>query len=252
METFTAIFEILLLWLIFYQLYLAFKDSRGVSILVGLVGLILVGGVLLELFRANVLKYILSSSLAIGTILAVVFQPELRAALAKIGTNRFFMRLWNREESEHFVDDFVDAVSYLASRRYGALFVICRSNRLDDFADSGVPLDALFSRELVGSIFMPQTPLHDGAVIIHNKRIISAAAILPVSSKEIKDRSMGLRHRAGIGAAEESDAVVVIVSEETGAVSIVFGNMIERNVDMTYLNTRLTELLTTHENEQKN
>ena len=107
-----------------------------------------------------------------------------------------------------------ESVSYLVSKRYGALIAICRSNKLQEYAKTGTELDAHYTRELIGTIFMPKTLLHDGAVIVNNERIVAAAAILPVSNRELKDRSMGLRHRAGIGLAEASDAVVIIVSEE--------------------------------------
>lgn len=249
-QLFTAVFEITVLWFVFYQLYRAFKDSRAAAILIGLVGLVIGGGILLEIFEASVLKYIVSSFAALGTILAILFQPELRTALAKLGSRNFIGALWTKPDSTSFVDEMIESISYLVSKRYGALLVISRKNKLDQMDILGVKLDSLYSRELIGTIFMTKTLLHDGAVIIENERITYAAAILPISNKEFKDKSMGMRHRAGIGLAEISDAVVVIVSEETGAVSIAVGSVVERNVDTTYLKTRLNELLhvnTAHE-----
>lgn len=246
-SVYTSVFEICILWLVFYQLYRSFKDSRGAKILMGLLGLVIVGGFLLELFHATVLKYMLSSSIAMVTLLAIVFQPELRTALAKLGNRNVLKRIWNKQDGSHFIELVEESVDYLVSKRFGALIVICRNNKLESLVSNpGVMVDALFSRELVGTIFHPKTLLHDGAVIVNNERIVSAGAILPVSAKELKDRSMGLRHRAGIGVAEESDAVVIIVSEETGAVSLAVGNMVERNVDNKYLSTRLNELLYAH------
>jgi len=247
---FTSIFEIIVLWFLFYQTYRAFKDSRGAAILIGLIGLLLVGGILLELFQATVLKNLAGSFIGIGTILAIVFQPELRTALAKIGSQNFFRHLWNRDPNDKVNEEVIDAVRYLVSKRYGALLVFCRNNKLRNYSNTGVEIDAIFSRELIGTIFQPKTLLHDGAVIIDKNRVLSAASILPVSNKELKDRSMGLRHRAGIGLAEESDAIVVIVSEETGAISLAVGNMVERNVDHAYLKTRLNELLFNNNNSE--
>lgn len=242
-ELFTAVFEIIILWFLFYQLYRAFKDSRGAAILVGLVGIVIGGSILLELFQASVLKHIVHSFAALGTILAILFQPELRTALAKLGSRSIVGSLWNKDDSSEFVDEVVESVSYLVSKRYGALIVISRKNKLNQQDILGVSIDAKYSRELVGTIFKPKTLLHDGAVIIENERITYAAAILPISNKEFKDKSMGMRHRAGIGLAEICDAVVIIVSEETGAVSIAVGTSVQRNVDISYLKHSLNQLL---------
>lgn len=241
-----AIFEILVLWLVFYQLYRAFKDSRGAAILFGLVAIVLLGGILLELTHATVLQQIAGAIVGPGTLLVVLFQPELRTALAKLGSHRLLGKLWRREKNQDFVTCLCDSVSYLVSKRFGALIAICRTNKLSEYVKTGTELDSVCSRELIGTIFMPRTLLHDGAVIINNERIVAAACILPVSNKELKDRSLGLRHRAGIGLAEASDAVVIIVSEETGTVSLVVGNVVQRDLSVTMLSHRLTELLYSH------
>lgn len=251
-----AVFEILVLWLLFYQLYRAFKDSRGAAILGGLVVTVLLGGIVLELAHASVLKQIAGAIVGPGTILVVLFQPELRTALAKLGSHRIMGRImgkfWKQEENQDFVTRVIESVSYLVSKRYGALIAICRNNKLAEYTKTGTILDANYSRELIGSIFMPKTLLHDGAVIVDNERIVSAASILPVSNRELKDRSMGLRHRAGIGLAEASDAVVIIVSEETGAVSLAVGNMVQRDISLELLAQRLANLLYTHESHEQN
>lgn len=247
-----AMFEIGVLWLVFYQLYRAFKDSRGAAILFGLVAIVLLGGILLELTHASVLKLIASSILGPGTLLVILFQPELRTALAKLGSHRFFRSLWKREKNQDFVTCICDSVSYLVSKRFGALIAICRTNKLSEYVKTGTELDSICSRELIGTIFMPKTLLHDGAVIINNERIVAAACILPVSNKELKDRSLGLRHRAGIGLAEASDAVVIIVSEETGTISLVVGNVVQRDISQPMLAARLTDLLYSHATTEQN
>ncbi len=243
-----AIFEIIVLWVVFYQLYRAFRDSRAAAILGGLLAIVLLGGIVLELAQATVLKQIAGAIIGPGTILVVLFQPELRTALAKLGSQRFTRRFWQRSANKDFVELVKDSVQYLVSKRYGALIAITRSNSLSEYAKTGTVLDAAYTRELIGTIFMPKTLLHDGAVIVHQERIVAAAAILPVSNRELKDRSMGLRHRAGIGLAESSDAVIIIVSEETGSVSLAVGNMVQRDISLELLSQRLTQLLYAHNN----
>lgn len=245
-----ALFEILVLWIIFYQLYRAFKDSRAAAILGGLVIILLLSIFLLEILHASVLQRIASAIIGPGTILVILFQTEIRTALAKLGTHPFFPNLFlKRELTNDFPSRVCDSVAYLISKRFGALIAISRQNKLSEWASSGTMLDAIYTRELIGTIFMPKTLLHDGAVIVDHERVVSAGAILPVSNKELKDTSMGLRHRAGIGLAEASDAVVIIVSEETGTVSLVAGNQLQRDVSLDLLRTRLTELLYAQHNE---
>ena len=250
-----AVFEILVIWLVLYQIYRTFKDSRAAAILGGLVLIVVLGGVLLELTHAAVLQQIAGSFLGPGTlliILLILFQPELRSGLARLGAHRLFGHLWQREQNSDFISCVCDSVSFLVSKRYGALIAICRNNKLSEFAKTGTELDAACSRELIGTIFMPKTMLHDGAVIINNERIVAAACILPVSNRELKDRSLGLRHRAGIGLAETSDAVVIIVSEETGSISLVVGNVVQRDISVQMLASRLTELIYSHVSTEQN
>lgn len=239
-----AAFEITVLWVIFYQLYRAFKDSRSAAILAGLVIILLVSIVVLRLAHASVLQHIAASILGPGTILVVLFQNELRTALAKLGTLPHVRHLYEKRTGRgDFLSRVIDSTNYLVSKRYGALIVICRQDKLAEIAETGTLLDAIYTRELIGSIFMPKTLLHDGAVIVNHERIVAAASILPVSNRELKDSSMGLRHRAGIGLAETSDAVVIIVSEETGTISLAVGNTLQRDLSPDLLRKRLTELL---------
>ncbi len=246
-----AVFEIIVLWVVFYQLYRAFKDSRAAAILGGLLAIVLLGSIVLELAQATVLKQIAGAIIGPGTILVVLFQPELRTALAKLGSQRFTRRFWQRSANKDFVELVRDSVQYLVSKRFGALIAISRSNSLQEYAKTGTLLDAAYTRELIGTIFMPKTLLHDGAVIVHQERIVAAAAILPVSNRELKDRTMGLRHRAGIGLAESSDAVVIIVSEETGSVSLAVGNMVQRDISLELLSQRLIHLLYAHHHSEQ-
>lgn len=238
-----ALFEISVLWVVFYQLYRAFKGSRSATILAGLIIAVLLGVVILQIAHASVLQHITSSIMAPGTIvivLAILFQNELRTALAKLGTIPHVRRL---EGNNNFLEELCGSVAYLVSKRYGALIVLWRQNNLAEQVATGTKLDAVYTRELIGSIFMPKTLLHDGAVIVRHERVVCAGAILPVSNRELKDPSMGLRHRAGIGMAETSDAVVIVVSEETGTVTLVVGSVLQRDLTLDLLRKRLEELL---------
>ncbi|MGN0865155.1 MAG: diadenylate cyclase CdaA [Akkermansia sp.] len=249
-EYLRALFEIAVLWFLFYQVYRGVRDSRAASMLVGLVAVLLLGYLVVEWTQAQVLKQLAGLIIGPGTILVILFQPEIRTALAKFGSNKFVRRLLKQQvENQDFIARVCDSVAFLVSKRYGALIAICRTNTLKDYAATGTILQAQYSRELIGTIFMPKTPLHDGAVIVNNEQIVAAAAILPVSNRELKDRSMGLRHRAGIGLAEASDAVVIIVSEETGAVSLAVGNIVQRDINSELLAERLTQLLYSHDTE---
>lgn len=239
-----ALFEILVLWVIFYQLYRAFKDSRAAAILGGLVILVLSSIFLLSVLHASVLQCIVSAIIGPGTLLVVLFQNEARTALAKLGTNPYLRAFFRKnDQNRDFIADLCSAVFSLSSRRHGALIAICRQHKLSEYVKTGIPMDAVCTKELLCTIFWPKTALHDGAVIIDNQRVLCAGAILPVSDKELKDTSLGLRHRAAIGLGEKSDAVIIVVSEETGSVSLVIGKSFQRDLTQNYLYTRLHELL---------
>ena len=246
-----ACFEIAVLWILFYQLYRMMKSARAGAILAGLLVLVLLCVVVLEVTEARVLQKIAALILSPGLLLVVIFQPEIRNALAKFGLKRLISPLFKQQErASGFVDTVADSVQFLASKRIGALICFCRNDKLREVVQSATQVDALYSRELIGTIFFPKTLLHDGAVVVDDERIVCAGAILPVSKRELKDRAMGLRHRAGIGMAESSDAVVVIVSEETGSVSLAVGNKIQRDLTENLLKERLSELLNIHAEEK--
>lgn len=254
-EILTWVFEIVVLWVVFYQAYRFFYRERAAMIFGGLVISILLVFLFVKVIRARELEWIGTALVPISTILAVLFQNELRTALTRIGRGTF-RRLMNRNVEESTVFNAIcDAVTYLVNRHYGALIVLCRENKLSEnvLLNRGVRLSATISAELLESIFYKGSALHDGAVIIDNERIISAAVILPVTKREIVDRSLGLRHRAAIGITEKSDAVVIIVSEETGAISLAVGGEqssptpLQRNLSVDALNHRLKELFRDHD-----
>ncbi len=193
-----------------------------------------------QLLRLEVILWLIQSITAFLAIaLVVIFQPELRRALAALGSHHFFSATPQNRETIEVISDMVFDLS---NRQFGALIAIERDINIGAFAESGVTIDCELSPELVVTIFQPKTPLHDGGLIMRNDRILAAACIFPVSQREDLDRNLGLRHRAALGLSEESDAVTLVVSEETGIVSICHRGKIERNFDPESLKLRLAEL----------
>jgi diadenylate cyclase len=237
-----AIVDILLVALIIYEFLALVKGTRAAPMLagVGILGLAIWVARVAELRTVNWL---------VGTILPyaifaliVVFAAEIRQALAKLGRQLTFSRLNSSADSEAY-DDIVLAANQFSQNQTGALIVIEREIGLRTYIESGVSLDARLSYDLLGTIFRPSAPLHDGAVIVQKDRIAAAACFLPLSMNPAISMQLGTRHRAGIGITEETDAIAVIVSEETGAISVAVGGNIERDLTVEYLRERLSELL---------
>lgn len=233
--------EILVLAFCIYQLYKAFRATRGAQILVGL-GLILVALALVtQLFDFQVIGWIITRSAAVlAFALLVIFQPELRNGLARVGSSRFFSLSSKRRLA--FVERLADAVVLLSKKRIGALFAIQQGISLKEQLETGVVLDARFTPELAMSVFFPKSPLHDGGMIIADDRVAGAACVFPVTEKEMQDRSTGLRHRAAIGLTERTDAVAVVVSEETGSISICVNGFLQRNLTEKQFRERISEI----------
>lgn len=221
--------EILVLATCIYQIYRAFRATRGAQILVGLGTVLVVLALASTIFEFEVIQWILARAAAVLALaLIVIFQPELRNGLARLGSNRLFS-LYGRRRID-FLERFSDAVINLSKKRVGALFAIQRDISLKEQLDTGVMLDAHFSPELAMSVFFPKSPLHDGGMIIADERVAGAACVFPVTEREMNDRSTGLRHRAAIGLTERSDAIAVVVSEETGSISISENGTLQRNL----------------------
>lgn len=230
--------EILLLWLGVYQIYRSFRATRGAQILVSLLIFLIAITLVAYLLDLTVIGFILTRSvLFIAFSLIVVFQPEIRSLLAKLGSSQFFM--FNRYERVEFMEAFIEAVGELSNKRMGALFAMERSISLKEQRETGIELNAEFSKELALTIFFPKTALHDGGMIISERKVAAAGCVFPVSAKELKDRTLGLRHRAAIGLTEITDAVAVIVSEETGAISVSIDGEIYKDLKTTELREKL-------------
>ncbi len=221
--------EILLLATGIYQIYRAFRATRGAQILVGLGTILIVLSLVSTVFKFEVIQWLLlQTAQFLAFALIVIFQPELRNGLARLGSNRLFS-LYGRRRLD-FLERFADAVLNLSKKRVGALFAIQRDVSLKEQLDTGVVLDARFSPELAMAVFHPKAPLHDGGMIIADDRVAGAACVFPVTEREMQDRSTGLRHRAAIGLTERTDAIAVVVSEETGGISICQNGSLQRNL----------------------
>ena len=234
-------FEILVLAFCIYQLYRAFRATRGAQILVGL-GLILVVLTLVtQVFQFEVIGWIITRSVAVlAFALLVIFQPELRNALARLGSSRLFS--FSSKRRLAFVERLADSVVLLSKKRIGALFAIERDISLKEQLETGVVLDAEFTSELAMSVFFPKSPLHDGGMIIADDRVAGAACVFPVTEKEMRDRSTGLRHRAAMGLTERTDSIAIVVSEETGSISISENGNLQRNLTEKQFRERLSEI----------
>jgi len=236
--------EILLLTIGIYQVYRAFKATRGARILVGLVVILVLLTLLLRLANFQVVEWLVTRAvLVLLFALPVIFQPEIRTALARVGSSRWLDWLMRNERRQlDFLDSLEAAVRMLSKKRVGALFGIERNISLKPQQETGVTISADFSPELAMSVFFPKSPLHDGGVILADEKLVAAGCVFPVSQKELADRSVGLRHRAALGLTEETDAVCVVISEETGAISICVEGHMERDLGIERFRERIEEI----------
>jgi diadenylate cyclase len=233
--------EILLLAFCIYQLYKTFRATRGAQILVGLLFILVVLALITRLFEFEVIGWIITRSAAVlAFALLVIFQPELRNGLARLGGSRIFS--FSSKRRLAFVERLADAVVMLSKKRIGALFAIQRDISLKEQLETGVTLDAQFTPELAMSVFFPKSPLHDGGMIIADDRVAGAACVFPLTEREMQDRSTGLRHRAAIGLTERTDAMAIVVSEETGSISICENGKLERDLTEKQFRERLSAI----------
>ena len=237
--------EILVVAFFFYRIYALIKNTRATALLKGLLFLGFLS-LLSGSLQLHVVNWILEKLMTVLIVaLPVVFQPELRRALEQIGRGKLYIssQVMNETDWESVIDDVVEASEIMAEKRIGALIVFECSVGLDDYIDSGIRVDGLVSKELLGNIFIVNTPLHDGAVIIREGRIMAAGCLLPLTRDRSLSSEMGTRHRAAIGLSEQADCVVVVVSEETGIISYAYGGHIYRHMDSESLRNRLRTFL---------
>jgi len=233
--------DIALVYYIIYRLLLIIKGTRAFQMLIGisLIVLVLIASQAFEFYTLNWLIHSFWSQIVLA--LVILFQPEIRRTLARVGERHLFRSL-STIESSKFIEETVKAAVNMANKRIGALIVLERDTDLSTIVEMGTELDAKVTKEILVSIFLPYSPIHDGASIIRNGRIIAAGCFLPLTLSLNISKSLGTRHRAAVGITEESDAVVVVVSEETGEISVVKNGAIEHNADAPALRKTLLDL----------
>lgn len=247
----SSVIDILIVAFVMYRLMLLIKGTRAVQLIKGL-AVLLVATALSSLLNLYTLNWLLRQAMtALVVALPVVFQPELRRALEKLGRGKFLTHPTHAPgevDRNKVIAEITRAAAVLSKNKMGALIVLERETGLEDHIDTGVKIDGLLSAEFLVNIFIPKTPLHDGAVIIRGERVAAAACFLPLSENPYLTSDLGTRHRAGIGITEQSDAVSVIVSEETGAISVAVEGAIARHLDEAGLQEKLTQLLSSRAN----
>jgi len=212
--------EVAVLWYVFYQILVFFEGTRAFQVFKGFIYL-LVAFLLSQILGLTTLNWLLRNFFAISIIaVLIIFQQELRQGLARLGQQHLFNVSLEESELLAIIEEITTAAYKLASRKIGCILAIEREAKLKTYVESGVALDANVSAELIQSIFMPTTPLHDGGIIIRNERILAAACLFPLSENANLSKIIGTRHRAALGITEQTDAVAIIVSEETGNISV--------------------------------
>jgi len=239
------IVDILLVAVVIYGVLLLFRGTQAVQLLRGVILLALVVSLFGSIAQLTAFNWLLKSSgQALLVVVAIILQPELRRALDRLG-RAGGLAFWSGREVEldRVISEIAASCRRLSERRHGALIVIERETGLQDHAETGVRLDSLVVDELLQTIFFPNTALHDGAVIIRGDRIVAAACVLPLAETIVSDTHLGTRHRAAVGITEQTDAIAIVVSEETGIISMARNGRIVRHLDERRLTTLLQALL---------
>ncbi len=231
--------EIGVFWFSYYLLFVYIQDSGMVQALKGLVVIVVIFFAA-EILELKTIRWVLSHVFQISIIgFFIIFQSELRRGLTRIGQSPLF-KLFLKEE--RLVDEIGKAVVSMSKNKVGALIAIEREISLKPYVESGISLDGILTSELLFTIFMPNTPFHDGGVVIHGSRVVAVGCLFPLSQSQKLSKTLGTRHRAGLGLSEETDALVVVVSEETGIISLMSQGKVTRDIDEEKLRAQLLEL----------
>lgn len=247
-----SVMDILVVSFIFYKGYMLIKETRAEQLLKGIL-LIVILIPISEILNLTMLNWILQRTITIGVLsIIIIFQPEIRRALEKLGRTAFNENhvLENVEVTEKIIDQIVNCAGNLAETRTGALIIIEQKTGLEDIIATGTRIDAIVSSALLENIFVVNTPLHDGATIVRNGRIIAAGCFLPLTANNDINKKLGTRHRAGIGISENSDALVIIVSEETGNISLAINGKLTRNYNKEKLKALLMRIIKNRYNKR--
>jgi diadenylate cyclase len=240
-----SILDIIVVAFIFYKLYMLIKETRAEQLLKGIV-LIFILIPISHFSNLTMLNWILNKTITIGVLtIVIIFQPEIRRALEHIGSSAFTDKhmFANEEVMEKIITEIVNAVENLSKSKTGALIVIEQKTGIGEIIKTGTTMDAVISTALLENIFVVNTPLHDGATVIRNNRIIAAGCFLPLTDSDRVSKKLGTRHRAAIGITESSDALTIIVSEETGTISLAVNGRLVRNYDRDKLKKVLVQII---------
>jgi diadenylate cyclase len=232
MNYLTIIIDILLVTFVIYKLITLIRGTRAVQLLKGMVVIVVVW-LLSSFFGLKTLSWLMSQAMTYGVLaVLIIFQPELRRALEQLGRGKFFSRSSEPDDERmtKVIGETVKAIQYMAKRRIGALLVFERDTGLSDYIETGISIEGIATSELLINIFIPNTPLHDGAVIVRKDNIMAAGCYLPLSENPFISKELGTRHRAALGLSELTDSLAIIVSEETGQVSIAKNGEVHREL----------------------
>lgn len=246
--SFVDIVEILIISFLFYHILLWIKNTRAWNLFKGII-VILLFVLVAAIFQMNTILWLAENTLSVGlTALVIIFQPELRNALENLGGKNVLGKLFDfgkveeNKFSDHTIDELIKACYAMGKVKTGALIVIEDEILLNEYVRTGIDIDAIISSQLLINIFEKNTPLHDGAVIVRGDRVVSATCYLPLSDSMTLSKDLGTRHRAAVGISEVSDSLTIVVSEETGKVSIAMRGQIYRNVNADFLRGKLKYL----------
>ena len=239
----TSLLDLLIVWYVLYLLITVFKGTKAIQLLKGIV-VIVIGQQISKILNLTATSKLFDIVIQWGVLaLIVIFQPEIRRALEQLGRGSFLKRYTNTysRDEERLIQSVSKAVQYMAKRRIGALIVFEKETGLQDYIETGIPMNSDISQELLTNVFIPNTPLHDGAMIIQGSKIAVAASYLPLSDSVKISKSLGTRHRAAVGISEVSDAFTVVVSEETGDISVTFDGKLRRDISKDVFEELLAE-----------
>lgn len=237
------IIEILILWFVIYRIMLFFEGTRALQVLRGII-IVLVAFLLTQIFQLDILDWLMTKLFGISVIaILIIFHPEIRQGLARLGQRHLFSTTLRDEDLDYMLKEIGRATETLSQLKFGALIAIEKNDPLTSYLESGVLVDAKISADLIEAIFTPNNPLHDGAVIIQHGRIMAAGCLFPLSENQDLSRIYGTRHRAALGLSEETDTLVIIVSEERKDISLVYKGRLIKEMGKEELLAKIKETL---------
>jgi len=237
------VLEILILWFIIYRAMLFFEGTRAVHVLRGII-IILIAFFLFQKLGLSVLDWLFNKLFGISVIaVLIIFHPEIRRGLARLGRRNLFNAGLREEKLDQMLSEIAKVADSLSKDKFGALIAIENNDPLASYAESGVPVDARVSAELIEAIFTPNNPLHDGGLVIRNGRIVAAGCLFPLTQNQDLSRIFGTRHRAALGLSEESDAIIIIISEERRDLSLVYREKLYKDLSQEELLSKIREII---------